>query len=96
MRMSNVERMTITLTAEMAQTVKGAVSDGEYASSSEVIREALRDWRHKRQLQTQALETFRAEIRAGLDDVEQGRVHDFDAERIVQKGRSKLANERSE
>ena len=44
--MSTIERITITLTAEMAQAVRGAVQAGEYASSSEIIREALRDWRH--------------------------------------------------
>jgi len=42
--MGDIERLTITLPAEMAELVKGAVDDGDYASSSEVIREALRDW----------------------------------------------------
>ena len=74
MRMSTVERMTITLTAEMAQLVKGAVSGGEYASSSEIVREALRDWRHKKELQAQALQALRADVGAGLDDVAAGRV----------------------
>ncbi len=46
--MSNIERLTITLTAEMAEAVRTAVQAGEYASSSEIIREALRDWRHNR------------------------------------------------
>lgn len=88
--MSGVERMTITLTTEMAQAVKGAVAAGEYASSSEIIREALRDWRHKRALQAQELESLRADIQAGTEDIEAGRVHDFDAERIVQKGRQRF------
>lgn len=88
--MSDVERMTITLTAEMAQAVKGAVAAGEYASSSEIIREALRDWRHKRALQAQELESLRADIQASIEDIEAGRVHDFDAECIVQKGRQRF------
>ena len=46
--MSTIERITVTLTAEMAKAVRGAVQAGEYASSSEIFREALRDWRHKR------------------------------------------------
>jgi Arc/MetJ-type ribon-helix-helix transcriptional regulator len=53
--MSTIERITITLTAEMAQAVRSAVPAGEYASSSEIIREALRDWRHKRALQEREL-----------------------------------------
>lgn len=42
--MQNVERLSITLPKDMAQTVRGAVSEGGYASNSEVIREALRLW----------------------------------------------------
>ena len=64
--MSDVERMTITLTAEMAQAVKGAVAAGEYASSSEIVREALRDWRYKRERQARELEALRADLQAGV------------------------------
>jgi predicted nucleotidyltransferase len=46
--MSKVEKVSIALTSDMAATVRGAVASGEYASSSEVVREALREWRHKR------------------------------------------------
>lgn len=84
--MSAIERITITLTAEMAHAVRHAVEAGEYASSSELIREALRDWRHKRALQEQELEELRAKVRQGLDDIEAGRVRDFDPERIIRKG----------
>lgn len=91
MIMSNVERITITLTSDMAAIVKTAVAAGEYASSSEVIREALRDWRHKHAIRQKELEELKADIRRGLDDVDAGKVHDFDPERIVKKGESKLA-----
>ncbi len=89
--MSDIERMTFTLTAEMAQTVKSAVKDGGYASSSEIIREALREWQRKRQLQESELEQLRADIRDGLDDLKAGRISNFDADRIVKKGESRLA-----
>lgn len=88
--MSTIERITITLTAEMAQTVRGAVQAGEYASSSEIVREALREWRHKRALQAQALGELRAKVQEGLTDIGAGRVHDFDAERIIGKGEGQL------
>ena len=48
--MSEIERPTITLPADMAALVRGAVNEGDDASSSEVVREALRDWRTKRAL----------------------------------------------
>ena len=93
--MSTIERITITLTAEMAHSVRAAVQAGEYASSSEIIREALRDWRHKRALQDQELRELRAKVRQGLDDIEAGRVHDFDPERIIRKGEQKSQNPES-
>jgi antitoxin ParD1/3/4 len=60
-----IERITITLSGEMAQTVRGAVQSGEYASSSEIVREDLRDWRHKRALQEQELAELRVRVRRG-------------------------------
>ena len=93
--MSTIERLTITLTAEMAASVRKAVQDGEYASSSELIREALRDWRHKRALQQQELLELRAKVRQGLSDIEEGRVRDFDPERIIRKGEQQLQTSES-
>jgi len=89
-----IERLTITLPAEMAADVKGAVEGGEYASSSEIVREALRDWKLKRSLQIQELTALKADIDQGLADVAAGRVHDFDAARIIERGK-KLLNGRS-
>ncbi len=86
---SNIERLTITLTSEMAQAVKDAVHSGAYASSSEIIREALRDWRHKRMVQERQLGDLRADVQAGIDDIEADRVRDFDADRIIRKGKAK-------
>jgi antitoxin ParD1/3/4 len=87
--MKTIERLTITLPPEMAEAVRGAISAGEYASSSEVIREALRDWRHKRALQQRELEELRTRIQRGIDDLDAGRVQDFDPERSIQKGQQR-------
>ena len=65
--MSAVERMTITMPAELAETLRQTVAGGEYASTSEVVREALRDWTRRRDVERQDLEALRAAIRAGLD-----------------------------
>jgi antitoxin ParD1/3/4 len=46
--MSNVAKVSVTLTAEMAALVDRAVASGEYATGSEVIREALREWKQRR------------------------------------------------
>lgn len=91
MIMSNVERITITLTSDMAEALRAAVSGGEYASSSEIVREALREWRHRRALRERELAELRTDIQRGLEDVKADRVKDFDPERIIQKGARKLA-----
>ena len=89
--LAEIERLTITLPAEMAALVRGAVDEGNYASSSEVIREALRDWKTKRALQLQELEGLKAEIDRGLTDLAEGRVQEFDTARIIERGRTLLA-----
>ena len=93
--MANIERLTITLPAEMAELVKGAVDDGDYASSSEVIREALRDWKMKRELSLGQLAQLKADIDRGLADVAEGRLATFDAKRIMERGRTLLADRSS-
>lgn len=65
--MPTVERMTITMPAELAETLRQTVAGGEYASTSEVVREALREWTRRRDAERQDLEALRAAIRAGLD-----------------------------
>jgi antitoxin ParD1/3/4 len=93
--MSTIERMTITLTAEMAESVRAAVEAGDYASSSEIVRDALRDWNHKRLLQQRELEQLRTEIDNGLADIEAGRVSRFDPQEIVRMGERRLRSARS-
>jgi len=88
--MSEIERLTITLPAEMAASVREAVDEGNYASSSEVIREALRDWKMKRAVQMQELAALRADIDKGLKDLAEGRTSPFDPEEIVKRGRERL------
>lgn len=64
--MASVEKLSIALTSEIADEVRAAVKCGDYASSSEVIREALRDWRHKRTLMNQEIEELRNLWRGGI------------------------------
>jgi antitoxin ParD1/3/4 len=90
--MAEIERLTITLPAEMAAIVRSAVETGDYASTSEVIRAALRDWKTRRALQLQELAALKADIDKGLSDVAAGRVREFDATRVIERGRKLLAS----
>lgn len=55
----SIEKISIALPPEMVAQVRQAVETGEYASSSEVVRDALRDWTYKRHLQQKGLEELR-------------------------------------
>ena len=57
--MPSVEKISIALPPEMVAQLRQAVDTGEYASSSEVVRDALRDWTHKRQLQQNGVAELR-------------------------------------
>ncbi len=93
--MSNaVERMTITLPPDMANVVKGAVAAGDYASASEVVREALRDWKLKRSVQIMELEGLKSDIDKGLSDIAAGRIKAFDTAAIIARGRQLLTGSR--
>lgn len=92
--MAEIERLTITLPAEMATIVKSAVAKGDYAPASEVVREALRDWKMKRALRLQELASLKSDIEKGLADVAAGQVKEFDSRKIAARGR-KLLNDRA-
>lgn len=64
--MPHVEKMSVALTQEMAEMIRQAVETGEYASSSEVVREALRDWKHRRDFNQTGLEELRRLWTEGL------------------------------
>jgi antitoxin ParD1/3/4 len=89
--MGEIERLTVTLPAEMTAVIKDAVATGDYASTSEVVREAVRDWKLKRALQLHELAALKADIDKGLADVVAGRVKKFDAGRIIERGKKLLA-----
>ena len=61
----SIERMTITLPAEMAATLRQTVAGWEYASTSEVVREALREWARNRDAERRDLQALREAIRTG-------------------------------
>ena len=48
--MSKIDKLSITVTREQHAKIKAAVERGDYASTSEVIRTALREWELKEEL----------------------------------------------
>ena len=65
--MTTVEKITIALTREMAGFVRSVVETGEYASTSEVIRDAVREWKERRDLLGYTVEELRGLVQEGLE-----------------------------
>ena len=86
-----MEKASITLTDAHHQLLRAAVDAGEYASISEAIRDALRGWEIQRRVREAELEDLRRELQKGIDDLEAGRVVDWDPEGMKQRLRAKFA-----
>lgn len=65
--MAAVEKITISLTPEMAGFVRHAVDAGEYASTSEAIRDAVREWKERRDLLGYTVEELRELVKEGIE-----------------------------
>jgi antitoxin ParD1/3/4 len=65
--MSQVEKLSIAVPSEMAAELRAAVEAGEYSSVSEVIRDALRDWRLRRKFEALELDELRQLVQEGID-----------------------------
>jgi antitoxin ParD1/3/4 len=89
--MANVEKMSIALPADMAALVRKAVETGDYASGSEVIREALREWKARRAARSEAVSELRRLWEEGIDS---GRSAALDIAAIRKRGRQRLQSSR--
>ncbi len=86
--MATVEKLSIALTSEFAADIREAIATGEYASTSEVVRDALRAWKQIRQGREIAIDELRRLWRDGNDS---GQGQPLDAEDIKRRGRERLA-----
>ncbi|MBL8905945.1 MAG: type II toxin-antitoxin system ParD family antitoxin [Rhizobiales bacterium] len=65
--MGHMDKRSVTLSEELAQTIDEAVATGEYASSSDVISDALRQWKERRDLNGYSVEELRRLVQEGID-----------------------------
>jgi antitoxin ParD1/3/4 len=89
--MAEIERLSIALPAPMANAVRRAVEAGEYASTSEVIRDALRLWESRRDLRERDLEIVRQRWDEGKAS---GRAGPLDIKRVIAEERANLKGAR--
>jgi antitoxin ParD1/3/4 len=85
--MANVEKISIALPADMVTLVRKAVETGDYSSSSEVIREALREWKARRAARSEAVSGLR---RLWEEGIASGRGAALDMGAIKRRARQRL------
>jgi antitoxin ParD1/3/4 len=62
------EKISITMTPEMMRVIRDSVASGEYASTSEAMRDAVRLWQREREEHGARLEAIRQRIKTSVDD----------------------------
>jgi antitoxin ParD1/3/4 len=65
--MPDVEKLSVALTPDMVAEMRAAVEGGDYGSVSEVVRDALRDWRLRRKTETLETKELRCLVQDGID-----------------------------
>jgi len=88
--MANIEKISVALTTEQVAAMKAAVDSGDYATTSEIVREALRQWQAGRMLRSEELARLRQMIQEGVSS---GPAKPFEIERII--GNAKVKRRRS-
>lgn len=77
--------MTIVFPEPMADDIRHAVEEGEYASISEVVRDAVRSWQGRRQLRAEGLARLRRAVDEGLASETAG---PFEVTSIIAEGKA--------
>ena len=76
-----MEKLSITITDEQAELIQTKVAAGEYASTSEFVRAAIRSLQRDDERHRDQIESIRARIQASIDDprpaVEEDEMHEF-------------------
>ncbi len=78
--MANIEKLSISLPAETVEDIRHSVERGEYATVSEAVRDALRDWKQKRAaeryeaLAPKSYAELKRMVQKGIESADRGRM----------------------
>lgn len=89
--MPTVEKRSVSLPPELAAMIDQAVADGEFGNASEVIREALRQWKERRDLHGHTVEELRLLWDEGLKSGDPQPLSEAFVDRIKARGRDQRA-----
>ena len=85
--MASVEKVSVALTNEQISALKAAVDAGEYATTSEIVREAVRDWQLKRELRQEDIRRLR---QMWDDGIASGSAGKLDMKKLRKEARERL------
>lgn len=90
--MAEIERMTVVFPVPMATRIRDAVAQGDYATTSEVVRDAVRLWSEQRLNREQDLEMLRRAFDQGKAS---GVAGEWDMDEIIREAGIDLAGEQN-
>lgn len=93
--MGAVQKISISLSEELARDIEAAVAIGDYSTTSEVVRDALRAWKQQRAERVAEIERLRA---LWAEGVASGEARPFTREvldRIIAEGMDRLEQRRA-
>lgn len=87
--------VSISLKEEDQRFLEEVVKSGRYLCESEVVAEALSDFRVREAIRRAKLDELRAKIEVGIDQADRGDFVEFTAQDIKREGRQRLAAQQS-
>lgn len=84
--MSGMERVTVALPVTMAEQMRAAVDAGEYATTSEIVRDALRLWESRREFRAREIAALKAAWDTGKAS---GNAKALDIEAVIGRAKKK-------
>ncbi len=91
--MPDIQTVSVALTGEQVAALQTAVASGEYATTSEIVREAILDWQCKRKLRRDDTVRLRQAWEAGKAS---GLSKPFDIERVIVNAQARLKDHAAE
>ena len=77
--------MNVNLTDEIADFVANELATGDYASGSELVRDALRLLRRDRDIENEKAEILRREVRMAIAQAERGEFSTLTVDEIAER-----------
>ncbi len=86
-----MDTVTITLKEEDRRFLEESIKSGRFSSESEVVAEALSEFKIREGSRTEEIDRIRAKVQVGIEQADRGEFAGFTAEDVLAEGRKRLA-----